>query len=932
MGRFLEKMLNLSPGDLGRGILFFFYLFLIIGSYTVGKVARDALFLDRFAAKELPYADIAIALLVGVLVAVYVRVGRNTSIRNLLVFSLVFSSFTFVLIWLLDRYYQPRWLYPALYIWVGMVFVLAPAQVWTLANYVLTTRQAKRMFAAIGGGGITGAIFGGYVSKHAVALVGAEGLLLAIALFLGICAVLVVVIWKKKQQESLMLEEEEEPSRQESPRHIGDSIKLIYNSTYLRSIAAVICLASLVTTMAMWQFRAIAQETLVEKNAMAAFFSNFYFYSGIGCLLVQLLLTSRLLRRFGLGPALFMVPVALTLGFSGVLIWGTLLAAALMKGSDNVLRYSIDKPTVELLYLPLPNDIKFQVKWFIDTVIWRGGDALAGVTLLVFANFMLLPARQISWVALVFLAAWLTAAALARKHYVRTLRDSIHQHRLETERALSTVLDRSATDMLRAQLATGSAEQVLYALNVLSMDRQPVAHPAVRGLLQHADATVRHKAVELLSAARDTSVLPQMEELLRDPDPQVRTEALLFLANHSHIDPLQRLQELGDVADYSIRASVVRFLARPGPTQNLETVQQIFAAMVHDREEGPRMRLEAARLLSELPEAPLGEVRALLADSDAQVVSETLRALGRARRRRYIPEMIELLGREDCAEAATEALACFGEAVVGTLRDHLVDPSVALDVRRNIPGLLVKIGTQSAQLALSENLLEGDTGLRFRILTALNKMQKAHPELELDKLLLESLLAAEIMGHYRSYQLLGTFSADLEAAPVAQALRESMKQEVERIFRLLALLHPNYDLHSAFVGLQSKSPAVHDNALEFLDNVLKPPVRDMLVPLLDGEVSHEQRIRLAARVVRTKVESSREAALELLASEDAWLKSCGAYAVGHLGLADLETELNACLTHPDPLLRETATQAKKRLAELAASKDAPGGKPAASPK
>ncbi len=75
-----------------------------------------------------------------------------------------------------------------------------------------------------------------------------------------------------------------------------------------------------------------------------------------------------------------------------------------------------------------------------------------------------------------------------------------------------------------------------------------------------------------------------------------------------------------------------------------------------------------------------------------------------------------------------------------------------------------------------------------------------------------------------------------------------MQQELERIFRLLGLLYPHLDVHSAYVGLQSKSVSVHDNALEFLDNVLKPQLREMLVPLLDGKVTVHERARLRAAV------------------------------------------------------------------------------------
>ena len=75
--------------------------------------------------------------------------------------------------------------------------------------------------------------------------------------------------------------------------------------------------------------------------------------AGAASLVLQLLLTGRLLRVFGVGVALFIVPVAMASASLGVILFGTLVAASALKASDQVLRYSIDKATVELLYLPL---------------------------------------------------------------------------------------------------------------------------------------------------------------------------------------------------------------------------------------------------------------------------------------------------------------------------------------------------------------------------------------------------------------------------------------------------------------------------------------------------------------------------------------------------------------------------------------------------
>jgi hypothetical protein len=206
------------------------------------------------------------------------------------------------------------------------------------------------------------------------------------------------------------------------------------------------------------------------------------------------------------------------------------------------------------------------------------------------------------------------------------------------------------------------------------------------------------------------------------------------------------------------------------------------------------------------------------------------------------------------------------------------------------------------------------------MISALNKIHRLHPEIALDMQLVETVLAAEIMGHYRSYQIQAALCLPEDAdEPVMHALHESIQQELERIFRLLGLLYPRLDLHSVYFGLQSKNATVYDNALEFLENVLKSPLRAILVPLLDGKVSPKQRAGIAERFVRAKIGNREQAVAELLASDDPWLKSCGAYAIGTFAIKSLEEELGHCLEHPDALLRETARVAKSRLQAIAAN-------------
>jgi hypothetical protein len=140
-----------------------------------------------------------------------------------------------------------------------------------------------------------------------------------------------------------------------------------------------------------------------------------------------------------------------------------------------------------------------------------------------------------------------------------------------------------------------------------------------------------------------------------------------------------------------------------------------------------------------------------------------------------------------------------------------------------------------------------------------------------------------------------------------------MRLEVERIFRLFTLLFPGHDFHSAHVGLQSGSAVVRGQALDFLESVLRPDMRRLLVPLVDPDVAPRERARLAERILGSAIGGPREAVSALAGSHDPWLQSCAAYAIGALGLRDMEASLDAWAKGPDPLLRQTARQAKQRL-------------------
>ncbi|HMF86973.1 MAG TPA: HEAT repeat domain-containing protein [Gemmatimonadaceae bacterium] len=482
-------------------------------------------------------------------------------------------------------------------------------------------------------------------------------------------------------------------------------------------------------------------------------------------------------------------------------------------------------------------------------------------------------------------------------------------------------MDRDTRSLITSRLK-GTAKEIAYALSLFELAHDRKAHPAVRGLLHHDDPAIRQQAIRLLARAGDDSVKDQVEELVKDPDLGVRTEALIYLTEFDPTDPLQRIEALGEFEDFSIQAAIVAFLAKPGRSQNIDAAKLLLSRMVYEQgEKGRRARLEAARLVSILPDIFDRELRALVDDDDVEVAKTAIVAVGALSKRTLIGDLIDRLSEPALNESVVASLGTFGDRVVGTLRDYLTDESMRAEVRREIPKVLEAIGSAAAQTVLVESVLDRDVVLRYHTIAALNRLGQAHPDRPTDRKLIESVLAAEIMGHYRSYQVLGTLGGALNDAanPIEHGLRESMEKETERIFRLLKILYPQYDLHSAYVGLQSADPVVHDNAVEFMDSVLPPEVRQVIIPLFDREVLVDARIAAANRMLGSKL-GDREEAIEVMAlSQDPWLRACAAYAMGEMRLTRFAPTLDQWAEDADPLLRATAMDAREKLRHAAAA-------------
>lgn len=918
----LRRFLDLRHGEGQPLAVVALHVATAVASFLLAKPIRNGLFLEEWGADYLAYVYVVVPAVLAVFVPLYSAVAVRVGSRLVVTGSLILFAASAMAFWYAFTHHPAPWLSFAFYVWVNCYGVVAPVQAWTFANAVFDARQARRLFALVGAGASIGNIAGGLLARSLVGRLGTVNLLLVLAALIASTALIVNVGWRVRRRDAAAAG----PRRRLPP---GQALRLVWTTPYLRRLAVLVALVAIVTQWTQFQFQySVDRLASVAGDAdrMTRFFGDFNALMGGVALLLQVVATGPALRRFGIAVTILVLPLSLGAGVGLVALTGALWAVLAASAFDQGLRFSIDKATFELLYLPIAAGVKSDVKATIDLVVNRVADGAGGILLgLVTTGFMLaavpipglgLGLRGVAAINLVFIAGWAAVALAVRRGYIDTIRESIQQHQLDAARAAAPVLDRSTSELLAARLSADHAPDILYALDLLRIQHARGTHPAVRGLLRHPDPAVRERAVEILSEAGDRSVAADVEALVADPDPGVRAAALVYLAHHAAVDPLTRIGAVGDFPDYAILASLAAFLGRDSEWRNAEAAHAFLRQMVESPE--PRARLEAARLLGVLDHPEHEAMARLLGDPDPDVMRAALAAAAQPRYGRHAPAVLAWLDDPRQRAAADEALSRMGGAAVPGLRAVLEDDAAPMPVRCQVPGILARIAAPEAAEALLDNLFSEER-LRGSVIAGLAALHAGRPGLRLDAGRIRLALTYEILKHYASYQTLGRLGRTLTPDDaVVRGLRASMDQEEQRIFDLLGLTRPDVDVAALHAALRSSSRTARANALELLSYLGDSQLRELLVPLLDGDVA--ERIRTADRIVGFPIESDEDAVRGMLASDSPWRQAWGVQAAARLRLRGLGPEIARLLGRSDdPLLRESAREALAILEAPAAT-------------
>src|SRR5687768_2193950 len=481
MNRAIATIIPLRGGEARVGGLMFAYSFLAMTAHNILRPIVRSKFIEGWGADNLPYVLLAAGLLIGVLMHVYIRGIRRMPRRYVIPITQAGIVGLLVIFWGLLRT-GAGWVPVALYIFGSILGILLISQFWTLANDVYDARQAKRLFGFIGAGASLGGTLGSGVTAVVVDEIGADNLLLVSAGVLAACAVIVLLILRDRPDAGTT-----DPFVEESGVQGREAFRLLGQSRHLKLIALVIALAAAGAAIIEQQLN-MAAEAMAGPDgadAITAFLAQVNVYVSAAGFLVQIALTSRIHRSLGLAVALLLLPVGLGTTAAVILISGTIWAPAIAKVLDSTLRYTVDKTTREVLFLPLPADVKYRAKPFLDVTVDRLAKAATALVILLLIKpwGLGLDWRHLSYASLTVTGVWIVAALVARREYLASFRHSIGEHAIAPDAIRADVADAATIEALVEELSNPDESSVLYAIEMLeALDKRHLITPL---LLQH---------------------------------------------------------------------------------------------------------------------------------------------------------------------------------------------------------------------------------------------------------------------------------------------------------------------------------------------------------------------------------------------------------------------------------------------------------------
>ena len=794
----LARIVRIKKGEETITLLLFSYFFLITAPYTIIKALRTSELLNAYGKKALPPAYLLTAILTGFVVVLHSKFQVRVSKQLLIISSLVFFILTGMLFWLFFPS-TGEWLRLVYWPWANILVVVLMTHFWITVNEIFNPREARRLIGFFGSGGLLGGVFGGLLVKLLAEVISTHLLLFAFGMFIA-CIFVIKAIFS--YAEKLPHYDKPEKTKKEFPNthKVGfiDSFQAVRKNHYLVLIALLVTVSMIVSTSIDFQFNSLVNDTIKSKDNMTAFYGLFYSLLMLFAFFLQLLMTSKLIKRFGIKITLFLSPLILFIGSIGIAAAPLLGMAIFLKGSEKSLSLSLNQSIREILYIPVSPELKFKAKVFIDMFLNRFAKGICAILLFILTYFHL-GISYISILSIIFLGIWVILNLKISLEYVSIVKENIKIKWVSGDKAVSEKLDVDYTKLIFDTLESKNRSSVLYALHVFDLLQHEKLSPEVKQVISQKSDTLKAISIGEMFGAEGALVISESEE---DFDKDIlKTD----------------INEIMSLDAY-------------------QKVMKIHADKVMDKsKEAEIEKMELAKAIGLMnPDSPMADkLETLIYDDSPEVSRYAIESAAKLKQIKFIPSLIHLLGNPLTRGDAISALIKFGPTAISTMGKFMEDPKKDLKQRKAVVEVFANIHFKETVDILLNELEKRRSDLDLEVINSLDKIRSENPNIHFRTRVVKRKTFLLIKKYCRIFIEL----QELSPAKKNRELREKMRKELSisliSIFKLLGLYYPQVDIIKAYQNIKTGTKHSIAYAIELLDNILKKDIRDFVLPLIE---------------------------------------------------------------------------------------------------
>ncbi len=837
---FLRRFADIRPNEARAALYLFLYFFLVAFSIYIIKPVKEN-FLIGITPAWWPYADLITAGLIGFVVAFNTKLLNRLPRRSYFSRTIIFFIINLFIFWIIfdaslrdssnSAGYsgilgaglvsiQDFWPVPvfAFSFWADIFIATSVTHFWIAVNDVFNPHQAKRLVGFLVTGGLAGGISGSLLTSRLVHELGPSNLLLACPVLLILTPTIISAVYGER---SKIREATESSQTKTGPKtSYLESLRLIQSDRYLRFLMGILALAMLVGSLINYQFKIVIKDSIPDDVARTSFLGTFF----LGILLLSpifhLITTEQVLKKLGIRVGLLIAPSVLLMGSLAVFLFpasALLIWACFIRGSDKTFDNTIGQSARELLYIPIPANIKYEAKILIDMFVNKFAVGLGAVlfwTLYRVSSFEnKTPFAQVGELGvfvIIFALACIGLTWIIYAEYLSTVKKELSRKWQDAHKVVAEHVDIDATRLIVDTVQSREKSSTLYAMNLFKLVQKEKLSPEL---------------IAFLSGKEDELKARSMDSLL-DVGGEVFYQGIEEMITENDVEPM-----VGEIVSLDGYKSVM---------------EKRFNDLISNKNVSEIERMEAARLIGLLEPTPgvLSYLERLLQDPSPDVLNYALSSAAIHRRREHLPIIIALLGNPMIMHVAQDTLAAYGPGIENILKKHLRDSAENLEVRNAIPDVLARLGNQKAADILIAELALGNEDMELEIIDALYKIRSNQPNVSFKKKKIFALVLSLVSKSYKIYlsEAANPPPAGTKTPGLDRKARLDIK--VKRIFDLLTLVYPPEDIVKAQQNLMQGTHKSIDFSLELLDNILDQSIKAFLFPIIEDLPPDEKSRRI----------------------------------------------------------------------------------------